>query len=44
MAAADSSKDDLEAKVRQGWLLANGVEKQRGVRLVARKEILKALN
>jgi nanoRNase/pAp phosphatase (c-di-AMP/oligoRNAs hydrolase) len=43
VALSDSGKADLEAKVRQGWLLASGVEKQRGVRLVARKEILKAL-
>jgi len=44
VAQADSGKTDLEAKVRQAWLFATGAQKQRGVRLVPRREILKALN
>ncbi len=37
------SPSDVEAKIRQNWLLANGMDGSRGVRLVAKREILKAL-
>lgn len=40
---ADSSKKELEADLRTSWLRANKVEKDRGQRLVSRKEIIKAL-
>lgn len=40
---ADPGKNDLEEKLRRSWLLATGAHQQQGVRLVPRKEILKAL-
>ncbi len=39
----DSAKKGMESDVRRRWLRATGVEKNRGVRLVAKKDILKAL-
>ena len=41
--ACPLSPSDLEGRIRQNWLAATGVEKQRGLRLVAKKEILRAL-
>jgi len=39
----NSDSTELEVRVRNTWLDASGAEKQRGDRLVSKKEILKAL-
>jgi nanoRNase/pAp phosphatase (c-di-AMP/oligoRNAs hydrolase) len=43
LGAGSGSQQELESKLRGRWLEACGVEQTRGSRLVAKKEILKAL-
>lgn len=43
ISSADSTKKDLEAELRRSWLLTCEVAKDRGQRLVSRKDIIKAL-
>jgi nanoRNase/pAp phosphatase (c-di-AMP/oligoRNAs hydrolase) len=43
VSAAESGKRDLEAELRLSWLRAAKVEKERGQRLIAPKEVIKAL-
>jgi nanoRNase/pAp phosphatase (c-di-AMP/oligoRNAs hydrolase) len=44
LTALEAGVADLEERIRSRWLEACGVEKQRGERLVPRKEILKGLD
>jgi nanoRNase/pAp phosphatase (c-di-AMP/oligoRNAs hydrolase) len=43
VSSAGSTKKDLEAEIRRSWLLTCEVAKDRGQRLVSRKDIIKAL-
>ncbi len=39
-----AAADELEARIRTSWLSVSGAVKRRGQRLVAKREILKALH